>query len=186
MGELLMVLWCGEKKREKYLYGETFQACGLPPTCSWLKSVVMNLDGSPDEEEEEAGQEAEENANRGKHERQAIVEGQLEVWTQCGALVVYVDVHHVQHLHPQYVHDHHTKQEETRCQEKPASCFIQAVAGERSSTDDEESTKHHGCHTNEHEDAPEASVDYGRIILRSVVGLMRHREWEEVSMHAHF
>lgn len=162
------------------------QAPTLPLTCRSLKSVVMNLDGSANEEEKKAGQETEEDADGGKHEGQTIVEGQLEVSTHCSALVFYVDIHHIQHLHPQDVHHHHTEQENTRCQEESSPCFIQAVAGERSSTDDEEPTEHYSCHTDKHEDAPEASVDYGRIILCGIVGLMRHREWEEVGVHANF
>lgn len=146
----------------------------------------MNVDGSANEEEKKASQEAEEDANRGKHEGQTIVKGQLEAWTHCRTLVVYVDIHHIQHLHPQYVHHHHTQQEKARCQEEATSCFIQTVAGERSCTDDDEPTEHDSCHSNEHKDAPEASVDYGRIILCGIVGLMRHWEWEEVGMHAHF
>lgn len=168
-----------EKKRKS-------QAHTFPLNCSWLKSVVMNLDGSAYEEEEQAGQEAEEDANRSKHEGQTIVEGQLEVWTQYRALVVYVDINHIQHLQPQHIHDDHAEQEKTRHQEEAASCFVQAVTGERSSTDDKEPTKHHSCHANEHEDAPESSVDYGRIILCGIVGLMRHWEWEEVGVHADF
>lgn len=148
--------------------------------------MVVNLDGSTNEEEEKAGQEAEKDANGGKHEGQAIVERQLKVWTHCRALVVYVDINHIQHLHPQYVHHHHAEQEKTRRQEEAAPCFIQAVAGERSSTDDEEPAEHHSCHTNEHEDAPEASVDYGRVVLSGIVGLMGDGEREEVCMHAHF
>lgn len=174
------------KKERETLVLQTSQAPTLPPTCCWLKSVVMNLDCSANEEEKKAGQEAEEDANRGKHEGQTIVEGQLEARTHCRALVVYVDIHHIQHLQPQYVHHHHTQQEKARCQEEAASCFVQAVTGERSSADDDEPTEHYSCHTNEHKDAPEASVDYGRIILCGIVGLVRHWEWEEVGVHAHF
>lgn len=55
----------------------------------------MNLDGSPHEQEEEAGQEAEEDADGSKHEGEAVLEGQLEAWAHGGALVLHVDVHHV-------------------------------------------------------------------------------------------
>lgn len=154
--------------------------------CRRLKSVVVNPDGSANQQEEEASEEAEEDADRREHEGQTIAEGQLEVWTECGALVLDVDVHHVQHLQPQHVHHHHTQQEETRCQEETTSRFVQAVAGKRSSTDDEEPTECHSHHTDEHEDAPEASVNDGRIILGAVVGLERYRKWEEVGRHAHF
>lgn len=35
-------------------------------------------------------------------------------------------------------------------------------------------------------DLNEEKLTYGRIILCGIVGLMRHREWEEVGVHAHF
>lgn len=73
----------------------------------------MNVDGSANEEEEQTGEEAEEDGDGGKHEREAIGEGQLEAWTQCGALVVHVHVHHIQNLKPQHVHHHHTQQGKT-------------------------------------------------------------------------
>lgn len=146
----------------------------------------MNPDGSANQEEEEAGEEAKEDADGREHERQTVAEGQLEVWTQCGALVLDVDVYHAQHLQPQHVHHHHTQQEKTRCQEETTSSFVQAVAGKRGGTDDEEPTECHGHHADEHEDAPEASVNDGRVILSAVVSLVRYRKWEEVGRHAHF
>lgn len=79
----------------------------------WSTSVVMNLDGSANEEEEKTSKEAEEDADRGEHEWEAVAEGQLEAWTHCGALVVHVHVHHIQNLKPQHVHHHHTQQEKT-------------------------------------------------------------------------
>lgn len=46
----------------------------------------------------------------------------------------------------------------TSYQKEATSCFIQAVAGKRSSADDDEAANHHSCYSNEHKDAPETSV----------------------------
>lgn len=46
----------------------------------------------------------------------------------------------------------------TSYQKEATPCFIQAVAGKRSSADDDESANHHSCYSNEHKDAPETSV----------------------------
>lgn len=77
-------------EKNKIASFKTFCVSGLG-----LESSVMNLDGSSHEQEEEAGQEAEEDADWSKHEGEAVVEGQLEARAHGGALVRHVDVHHV-------------------------------------------------------------------------------------------
>lgn len=77
----------------------------------------MDLNGPTNEEEEESGQEAEEDADGGKHEGQTVAEGQLIIWTH-GLMVVHVVLHHVQHLNPQNIHDHHHQQENTWSREE--------------------------------------------------------------------
>lgn len=47
----------------------------------FLLSSVVVLDGSTNKKEKQAGHEAEEGANRSKHEGNAVAQGHLEVWT---------------------------------------------------------------------------------------------------------
>lgn len=116
-------LWYKADRKQKYhqvlevkeLELQKHRAPAFPFNCHGLlsDSVAVNLDWSADEEEEEAGEEAEEDADGSEHEGQAVVDGQLEPGTHNRALVVYIETHHSQHLHPQHKHHHHNQQEQT-------------------------------------------------------------------------
>lgn len=62
----------------------------------------------------------------------------------------------------------------TRYEEEATSSFIQAVACKWSSTDDEKPTENHSCHTNEHKDAPESSVDCIAEMLTNCAEPLHH------------
>lgn len=62
-------------------------------------------------------------------------------------------------------------------QEEPTSCFVQAVAGEWSSTDDEEPAEQHSYNTNDHKDAPDASVNWKWATSPSDIMTMGSLKW---------
>lgn len=88
------------------------------------QSVVLHLYGPANEEEKESCQQAEGDADGGEEEGQAVVDGEVKGGTNRGALVVHVDLHHIQHLHPQHIHHHHSQKEQSRCQEEHTPSLI--------------------------------------------------------------
>lgn len=85
----------------------------LPLSSRQHQSVILHLYGPANEEEEESGQQAEGDADGGEEEGQAVVDGEVKGGTNRGALVVHVDLHHIQHLHPQHIHHHHSQKEQS-------------------------------------------------------------------------
>lgn len=71
---------------------------------------LFTLDASADQDEEEAGQQAEEDGHRSQEERGAVLDAEMESRAARGFLVEGKLIQSVQDLDPHQIHHHHDEQ----------------------------------------------------------------------------
>lgn len=120
---------------------------------------MANQDG------EQAGQQAEEDGDRGQEERGAVLDAEVERGATRDSLLAGELLQSVQDLDPHQVHQQHGQQGQTSTKLKAPADLVERATGRRARADDNESTDDDGRQACHQEDAPEGPKNDGRVVL---------------------